>query len=104
MSAWLGYLSSSAGDWGRLPATRSGSPQHGSSGWRSRGARFAVNVVGAFLIGIIVVLADEDARLSLPLRSFLVVGILGGFTTFSSFSIETLRLWERESLWAAAAP
>jgi CrcB protein len=35
------------------------------------------------------------------MRTFLVVGVLGGFTTFSSFSIETFRLWERGAPWYA---
>jgi CrcB protein len=55
----------------------------------------AVNVVGSFMIGIVLVLADEEQRMGASLRTFLAVGVLGGFTTFSSFSAETLRLWEQ---------
>ena len=51
-----------------------------------------VNVVGSFLIGLIATLADERDRLGPDLRLFLVGGVLGGFTTFSAFSLETLRL------------
>jgi fluoride exporter len=62
-------------------------------------ATLTVNVVGAFVIGIVIVLADERESIGPSLRTFLVVGILGGFTTFSSFSAETFRLWERGTPW-----
>lgn len=54
-----------------------------------------VNIVGSFLIGVLATLADEVGALSPSVRIFLVVGVLGGFTTFSSFSLETLRLLEQ---------
>jgi CrcB protein len=46
------------------------------------------------LIGLIATLADEAGSIGPNGRLFLVVGVLGGFTTFSSFSLETLRLAE----------
>ncbi len=52
---------------------------------------FFVNVTGSFLIGIILVLVEEGT-LPAEARLFLAVGILGGYTTFSSFSYETLQL------------
>lgn len=52
----------------------------------------AVNVTGSFLIGLLATLADERGAIAPEARVFLVVGVLGGFTTFSSFSLETLRL------------
>jgi CrcB protein len=52
---------------------------------------FFVNVTGSFLIGIVLVLV-ETGTLSAEARLFLAVGILGGYTTFSSFSYETLQL------------
>jgi CrcB protein len=55
-----------------------------------------VNVAGSFLIGLIATLADEQTVVGPPARVFLVVGVLGGFTTFSSFSLETLRLLEHD--------
>lgn len=66
-------------------------------------ATLAVNVVGSLLIGIVLVLADERGAIGTPLRTFLVVGVLGGFTTFSSFSAETLRLFERGTQGLALA-
>lgn len=53
----------------------------------------AVNVIGAFLMGVIVVvLAHLSANRFAP---FLMTGLLGGFTTFSAFSLDALTLWER---------
>jgi len=52
----------------------------------------AVNVLGCFLIGLLMS-AFEDRFLTQPsLRVFLTIGILGGFTTFSTFSFETMAL------------
>jgi CrcB protein len=53
-----------------------------------------VNVTGSFTIGLLAALVAADGRLSLgaDARAFLMVGVLGGFTTFSSFSLETLNL------------
>jgi CrcB protein len=53
-----------------------------------------VNVAGSFLIGLLATLADENGAIGPNMRVLLVVGVLGGFTTFSSFSLETLRLAE----------
>jgi CrcB protein len=52
---------------------------------------FFVNVTGSFVIGIVLVLVEEGT-LPAGARLFLAVGILGGYTTFSSFSYETLQL------------
>jgi CrcB protein len=62
-----------------------------------------VNVSGCFLIGVIATLADERALLSSPARLFLTVGILGGFTTFSTFGLESWRLVEAGELAGALA-
>lgn len=63
---------------------------------------FTVNVLGAFVIGLVATLADERGVIAPQTRLFLVVGILGGFTTFSSFSLESWRLAEQGELRAAA--
>lgn len=54
-----------------------------------------VNIAGSFLIGLLATLADELGRIGPEGRVFLLVGVLGGFTTFSSFSLETVRLMEQ---------
>lgn len=57
----------------------------------------AVNVAGSFVIGVLwVLLADRG-----PWSSLLITGILGGFTTFSAFSLDTLRLVEAGRIPAA---
>lgn len=64
-----------------------------------------VNVTGSFLIGFVAVVTGPDGRLliSTGARQFLMVGIFGGFTTFSSFSLQTLALLQDgEWLWAGA--
>jgi CrcB protein len=56
-------------------------------------ATVIVNVVGSFLMGVlVVVLARKGGTQYAPL---LMTGVLGGFTTFSAFSLDTLTLWER---------
>jgi CrcB protein len=64
-----------------------------------------VNVSGSFVIGVLAALITSDGRATLgpDARAFFMVGILGGFTTFSSFSLETLNLARSGALGAAAA-
>ena len=52
-----------------------------------------VNLTGSFAIGILWALL-EPFHSSHPLRLFLIIGLLGGFTTFSSFSMETIVLFK----------
>jgi CrcB protein len=52
----------------------------------------AVNTLGCIVIGLLTTLADDRGVLSSHLRLFLFIGILGGFTTFSSFGYETFTL------------
>lgn len=55
---------------------------------------FIVNMVGSLLIGIAYVLLVEKTLLSAEWRLFFITGILGGFTTFSAFSLEMLQMWQ----------
>ncbi len=81
MSAWLSERAGEAFPWGTL----------------------AVNVLGSLVVGALAAVGDS-ARLGLSVeaRQFLMIGVLGGFTTFSAFSLQTLRLiqdgdWTRAS-------
>jgi CrcB protein len=59
-----------------------------------------VNIIGCFLIGIVFGLSDRG-NISMEWRLFLATGILGGFTTFSAFSNETVSLLRDGQLWHA---
>jgi CrcB protein len=62
----------------------------------------AVNVLGGLIMGIVVELGALKLNYSLEMRAFLTTGILGGFTTFSTFSLDSALLIERGD-WAGAA-
>jgi CrcB protein len=62
-----------------------------------------VNVAGSFLLGLLMTFGLRSTLLSPELRIGLGVGFMGGFTTFSTFSYETLKLLEEGSLWQAGA-
>lgn len=60
----------------------------------------SINILGSFLIGVLAVLLVERMDLNPAWRLLLVVGVLGGFTTFSTFSLEVVHMvdtgaWER---------
>lgn len=61
-----------------------------------------VNVAGSFAIGVIQELAAETLLVSEETRLFLTTGVMGGLTTYSTFSYETVRLIETEA-WGVAA-
>lgn len=61
-----------------------------------------VNVTGSLLMGFLYVLLTSRMELALPWRAFFLVGLLGAFTTFSTFSMDTLQLMEK-SEWIRAA-
>ncbi|MCS6840827.1 MAG: fluoride efflux transporter CrcB [Roseiflexus sp.] len=82
--------------------------RYGLSLWAAQrwGASFPygtliVNVVGSFLIGLVLTLATTRLSLSDPVRLLIVTGLLGGFTTFSSLSFEAYSLIMSGS-WRAA--
>ena len=60
-----------------------------------------VNATGSFFMGILfVIILERIGNLAPPLRAFVLIGFLGGYTTFSSFSIETILLFE-QGAWMA---
>ncbi|GLK69447.1 fluoride efflux transporter CrcB [Hansschlegelia plantiphila] len=61
-----------------------------------------VNVVGGFVMGMLAALLALKGG-SQELRVFLLTGVLGGFTTFSAFSLDTVTLWERGEIGLAGA-
>lgn len=66
-------------------------------------ATLTVNVIGCFLIGILFALSDRGNILSPEWRILLTTGFCGGFTTFSTFSYESLRLMQDGEYFYLAA-
>lgn len=64
---------------------------------------FAVNVLGCLVAGLLMALAEKHELISPGARLFLFTGILGGFTTFSAFGLETVNLMRRGDMGVAAA-
>jgi CrcB protein len=62
-----------------------------------------VNVVGSFLLAVVLAAASQGGPLSPNARLFLAAGVMGGFTTYSSFNAETIALVEQGSIGLAAA-
>jgi CrcB protein len=63
----------------------------------------AVNVIGSFIIGFFATFTGPDGRMLVPslARQFVMIGFCGGYTTFSSFSLQTLALM-RDGQWLEA--
>lgn len=64
---------------------------------------FAINIIGCFCMGLLMTLIVERGLLPAAWRLLLCVGLLGGFTTFSSFGYESLMLLTEGNIAAAAA-
>ena len=63
---------------------------------------FAVNVAGCLIAGVLAGLVEKHELFSAETRLFLFTGLLGGFTTFSAFGLETMFLLRRGEPWVAA--
>jgi CrcB protein len=82
--------------------------RYGASGlvarWLGEGfpwGTLLVNVTGSFVIGLVATLTEDRWMASPGFRTFMMVGICGGYTTFSSFSLQTMSL-ARDGQWLYA--
>ncbi|TCD13110.1 fluoride efflux transporter CrcB [Oricola cellulosilytica] len=62
-----------------------------------------VNIAGSFAMGLLIAGLARRTGTSMEVRSFLATGVLGGFTTFSAFSLDFASLWERGEQWTGVA-
>ncbi len=73
--------------------------------WLGRGfpwGTLSVNLLGSFIIGLAFVMLTERLMVGSEIRAFIMIGFFGAFTTFSSFSLETLALMQEGLLLKAA--
>jgi CrcB protein len=94
--------------WVCLGSAVGGGARYLLSGWALKvlGAGFpygtlAVNLIGSFLVGSLMYAGVEAAAISPTVRLALTTGVMGGFTTYSSFSFETMR-YLQEGAWGIA--
>jgi CrcB protein len=92
-----------------LGAGVGGAIRHGMNIWVARwlGSHFPyhtfiINVLGSLVMGLIAGWFAERIQEASHMRLFLTTGILGGFTTFSAFSLDAVLLWERQEPVLAA--
>lgn len=79
-----------------------GAINHGRAPHSAAGT-FAVNIIGCFTFGVILAITEHRGPLSSSARAFLLVGVLGAVTTFSSYAYETfVMLRNAQFLYAAA--
>src|SRR5215207_8594883 len=76
---------------------------HHTSGWKFPIGTFTVNVVGCLVAGVLAGLVARSESFGTDARLFLFTGLLGGFTTFSAFGLETVLLLRRGDMAMAAA-
>jgi CrcB protein len=98
MNALLVFVGGGAGALLRFGAGRAGL----MLGWAPPLATLLVNIAGCLVMGLLAGWFGRGAGAE-PIRLFLLTGLLGGFTTFSAFSLDTLTLWQRGASGQAAA-
>jgi CrcB protein len=76
---------------------------HHTLDWRFPAGTFTVNVAGCLLAGVLAGLAEKHELLSADARLLLFTGLLGGFTTFSAFGLETMYLLRKGELLVAGS-
>jgi CrcB protein len=76
---------------------------HATPNWRFPAGTLTVNLIGCFIAGLLAGMAVKQDIFSPEARVFLFTGILGGFTTFSAFGLETLLLFKRGEAGVAVA-
>jgi CrcB protein len=76
---------------------------HHTTSWQFPAGTFVVNVIGCLVIGILAGFAVKEDFFSAETRIFLFSGIMGGFTTFSAFGLETFYLLRRGELLVAGS-
>ncbi|MEP6608002.1 MAG: fluoride efflux transporter CrcB [Burkholderiaceae bacterium] len=76
---------------------------HHTLNWKFPAGTFAVNVIGCLIAGVMAGLAEKHDLISPDARLLIFTGLLGGFTTFSAFGLETMFLLRRGEVWVAAA-
>ena len=81
----------------------SGYVLHHTLDWRFPAGTFAVNVIGCLIAGLLAALAEKQDFLSADARLLIFTGLLGGFTTFSAFGLETMLLLKRGEWMIASA-
>ena len=81
----------------------SGLVLHHTIDWRFPAGTFVVNVLGCLAAGVLAGVAEKHDLLSADARLLLFTGVLGGFTTFSAFGLETLFLLKRGETGIALA-
>ena len=68
---------------------------------RQRGGTLAVNLIGSFCLALLIAIGSHGA-MTPALRAALSIGVLGGFTTYSTFSCETLAGFQQGAPWTTA--
>ncbi len=74
---------------------------HHTANWKFPASTFFVNVLGCLTAGLLAGLAEKHGFFSREVRLLLFTGLLGGFTTFSAFGLDTIYLLQRHELWWA---